>query len=138
MLLVNEAVLHGLGYLCLVVQTSLSLQQSLNNILVASLRCQYQCSEPILENDTGKTDTSRKLSNAVPAVTVAQSMHTMAIDFTSSATSTTAPADKRMFTISALPERLASQRGVEPLYVIISRTFILSQSSSYRCANSLC
>ena len=64
----------------------------------------------------------------VPAMTVAQSMHTMVIDLTSSATSTTAPADKRMFTISALPERLASQRGVEPLYVAINRTFILSQS----------
>jgi len=57
----------------------------------------------------------------VPAVTVAQSMHTMVIDFTSSATSTTAPADKRMFTISALPERLASQRGVEPFYVVVSK-----------------
>jgi len=75
----------------------------------------------------------------VPVVTVAQSMYTMVIDFTSSATSTRAPADKRMFTISALPERLASQRGVEPLYVAISRAFILLQSYSYkRCANSLC
>ena len=49
-------VLHAHSYLCLVVQASFSFQQSLNNILMACLRCQNQRSESILENKTENTD----------------------------------------------------------------------------------
>ena len=67
----------------------------------------------------------------IPAINSDPCKCTHFLGFTSSSWSTVAPADKRVFTILTLPERLASHSGVEPSYRWNSTMSGASRMDSY-------